>query len=131
MSVLSQCCLFTAQNVPLFYASKKRRVTQEDVGNALDLAPTTIDRCLKGIGDPKTIKSVTEAANRLGYQRIDKWKSIKKEFIKGYDLIGRPILDEEAVCVLRKRGNHARSISGITGISKKRLNQIFKKNNAN
>jgi len=128
VSVLRQSCLFSAKNVVLFDAAKKRRVTQEDIGNFLGISPTTVDRCLKGIGDPKTIEAVKEAAEKLGYQRINKWASIKKEFIKGYNASGSPILDEEAICILRSRGSHARSISEITGIAKFRLRKIFQKN---
>jgi transcriptional regulator with XRE-family HTH domain len=128
VSSLRQSCLFSAKNVVLFDAAKKRRVTQEDMCNFLGIAPTTVDRCLKGIGDPKTIEAVKEAAERLGYQRINKWASIKKEFIKGYNASGSPILDEEAICILRARGNHARSISKITGVAKPRLRRIFQKN---
>lgn len=128
MSQLAQSCLFGSHGQHYVNLGLSRRVTQEDVGRSVGVGPTTVDRCLKGIGDPKTIEAVKEAAERLGYQRINKWASIKKEFIKGYNLSGSPILDEEAICILRSRGNHARSISQITGIATVRLKKIFQKN---
>lgn len=131
MSVLTQSCLFTAQNQPLFDASKKRRVTQEDIGNALGIAPTTVDRCLKGIGNTETISAVKAKADELGYVRVDKWASIKPEFILGYDESGQPNIDEQAVCILRQRGNHARNIEAITGLSRKRIKQILERNGLN
>ena len=127
MSKLVQSCFFGAQGQQYVNTAEPRRVTQEDVGMEVGVSPGTVDRCLKGVGDPKTILAVKEAAERMGYLRVDKWASIKKEFIKGYDWQGRPEIDEEAICILRRRGNHARVISGITGISRKRLLQIFTK----
>jgi len=123
-----QSCFFTHYNEPLFDASKKRRVTQEDIAKALSIAPNTVDRCLKGIGSQKTIALVNNKANELGYQRVNKWASVKKQFIKGYNPSGSPIIDEHAICILRARGSHARSISQITGIATPRLRKIFKKN---
>ena len=126
--LLRQSCLFSAQNIPLLDASLKRRVTQEDIANSLGIATTTVDRCLKGIGSQETIALVNNKANELGYERVNKWASVKKEFIKGYNPSGSPIIDEEAICILRSRGNHARSISEITGIATPRLRKIFQKN---
>ena len=125
VSKLIQSCFFGAQGQHYVDSGFARRVTQEDVGRAVGVAPNTVDRCLKGVGDSKTIEAVKEAANMLGYLRVDKWAAIKKEFIKGYDLIGRPILDEEAICFLRSRGSHAKSISRISGIGASRLKKIF------
>lgn len=131
MSMLTQSCLFTAQNAPLFDASQKRRVTQQDVGNALLLAPNTVDRCLKGIGSPETIAAVMAKAEELGYKRVDKWQSVKPEFILGYDNQGRPKIDERAICILRERGNHARNIKTITGLSRKKIKKILEENGLN
>ena len=128
VSVLRQSCLFSAKNIPLFDASLKRRITQEDIANLLGIGSTTVDRCLKGIGSQETIALVNNKANELGYERVNKWASVKKEFIKGYNPSGSPIIDEEAICILRSRGNHARSISEITGIARPRLSKIFQKN---
>ena len=127
MSKLVQSCFFGAQGQLYVNTAEPRRITQEDVGIEVGVSPGTVDRCLNGVGDPKTILAVKEAAERMGYSKVDKWASIKKEFIKGYDWRGRPEIDEEAICILRKRGNHARTISGITGISKKRIFNIFTK----
>lgn len=128
MSVLKQSCLFTVHNQALFDVSKKRRITQEDIGNALGIATTTVDRCLKGVGNVKTVAAVKAKADELGYVRVDKWASIKPEFILGYDESGQPKIDEQAVCILRQRGNHARNIGTITGLCKKRIKQILEKN---
>ena len=122
-----QSCFFTHYNEPLFDASKKRRVTQEDIAKALSIAPNTVDRCLKGIGHSNTIKAVNEVANRIGYQKTDKWRSIKKEFILKFNTNGQPQIDEKAICILRQRGNHARNIHRITGLSIPRIKRIFKK----
>jgi len=125
---LTQSCLFGANNQIYFDALIPRRITQEDVANELGIGVTTVDRCLKGVGHPDTIESVKRVAERLGYKRVYKWASIKKEFIKGQDLKGRPVIDEQSVVILRKRGKSIRYISQISGICKPKISQILKIN---
>ena len=124
----TQSCLFGANNQIYFDASIPRRITQEDVANELGVGVTTVDRCLKGVGHPDTIESVKQAAERLGYKRVYKWASIKQEFIKGQDLEGRPVIDDQSVVILRKRGKSVRNISAISGICIKRVRQILRIN---
>lgn len=124
----TQSCLFGANNQIYFDASIPRRITQEDVANELGIGVTTVDRCLKGVGHPDTIESVKQAAERLGYKRVYKWASIKQEFIKGQNSKGRPVIDEQSVVILRKRGKSVRNISSMSGICIKRIKQILKIN---
>lgn len=121
----TQLCLFGVKNQIYFDASISRRTTQEDVADEVGVSAGTVDRCLKGFGNLFTIDSVKQAAERLGYKRVDKWASIKQEFIQGQDSEGRPIIDEQSVFILRERGKSVRNISKISGICIKQINKIL------
>ena len=110
---------------------KKKRATALDVAKIVGCSETTI---FKAYQHPDQIskdkaEKIKLVAAQIGYEMVDKYQHIPKQFLTGQkNIYGTPEYNEPLLVELKREGKSVRQISYLSGISVQCLSKIFRKN---
>jgi len=108
------------------------RVTMMDVAKIVGCSEGTVNRAYGSLGEisEKTRVRILNVAEKLGYERLDKYEGISPEFLTGKKTkYGTPELNTDLLIQLKNSGKSVRQISYLSGASTNTLLKIFRNNN--